>query len=165
MGEFGMTIHAKLQEILCALMSFKDGLWPLLITRHGHVLLDSLCSMMLAMPLVPLRSLMLKPLQLVNLWVPKLLNLLTWQVTNWCTIGITRNADENFGYATSGDALAFTLWNDSEPNNSGNDENCVNVNQDSDSYVQGKWNDWSCDNQARFVCEIATPSFEVKLKV
>lgn len=71
----------------------------------------------------------------------------------------------SFGYATSGDALAFTLWNDSEPNNSGNDENCVNVNQDSDSYVQGKWNDWSCDNQARFVCEIATPSFEVKLKV
>jgi len=84
-------------------------------------------------------------------------------VTYW--IGITRNADGNFGYATSGDALAFTLWNDSEPNNSGNDENCVNVNQDSDSYVQGKWNDWSCDNQARFVCEIATPSFEVKLKV
>lgn len=71
----------------------------------------------------------------------------------------------SFGYATSGDALAFTLWNDGEPNNSGNDENCVNVNQDSDSYVQGKWNDWSCDNQARFVCEIATPSFEVKLKV
>merc|ERR1711860_226557 len=87
--EFGMTIHAKLQEILCALMSFKDGLWPLLITRNNHVLLDSLCSMMLAMPLVPLRSLMLKPLQLVNLWVPKLLNLLTCQVTNWCTIGFT----------------------------------------------------------------------------
>ena len=71
----------------------------------------------------------------------------------------------SFAYASSGDALAFTLWNDGEPNNSGNDENCVNVNQDSDSYVQGKWNDWSCDNQARFVCEIATPSFEVKLKV
>jgi len=80
-------------------------------------------------------------------------------------IGVTRNADGNFAYASSGDALAFTLWNDGEPNNSGNNENCVNINQDEDSYVEGKWNDLSCDKQARFVCEIATPSFEVKLKV
>ena len=71
----------------------------------------------------------------------------------------------SFAYASSGDALAFTLWNDGEPNNSGNNENCVNINQDEDSYVEGKWNDLSCDKQARFVCEIATPSFEVKLKV
>merc|ERR1711862_284219 len=76
-------------EILCVLMSFKDGLWPLLVTRNNLVLLGSLCSMMLAMPLVLLRSLMLKPQQLVNLWVPRLLNLPTWQVTNWCMIGFT----------------------------------------------------------------------------
>ena len=66
------------------------------------------------------------------------------------------NIDFSFGYASTGKSLAFTLWDDNEPNNSGNDENCVEV--------EGKWNDWACDNKARFVCEMPLPSFEVKMK-
>ena len=77
-------------------------------------------------------------------------------------LGVTRQSNGDFGYATTGKALAFSDWNSGEPNNSGNNENCVDVNQDDGS---GKWNDWGCDNKARFVCQIPTPQFEVKLKV
>ncbi|XP_037021657.2 pulmonary surfactant-associated protein D-like isoform X1 [Artibeus jamaicensis] len=51
-----------------------------------------------------------------------------------------------FVYPT-GESLVYSNWNSGEPNNSGGEEDCVEI------YDNGKWNDKSCGERRLVICE------------
>uniref|UniRef100_A0AAY4A3Z7 Macrophage mannose receptor 1 n=1 Tax=Denticeps clupeoides TaxID=299321 RepID=A0AAY4A3Z7_9TELE len=74
-------------------------------------------------------------------------------------IGLS-NQDPNIGFVWSdGSSSSFENWNDGEPNNANNVENCVELI--STYYSHGKWNDLHCEIKKDFICQIhkgKTPS-------
>ena len=47
----------------------------------------------------------------------------------------------------TGSDFTYTNWRPSEPSNSGNDENCLEMDQN------GQWNDRPCHYVQKYVCE------------
>uniref|UniRef100_A0AAY4A2F4 Mannose receptor, C type 1b n=1 Tax=Denticeps clupeoides TaxID=299321 RepID=A0AAY4A2F4_9TELE len=67
-------------------------------------------------------------------------------------IGLS-NQDPNIGFVWSdGSSSSFENWNDGEPNNANNVENCVELI--STYYSHGKWNDLHCEIKKDFICQI-----------
>ncbi|KAF4522784.1 hypothetical protein B566_EDAN014827 [Ephemera danica] len=65
------------------------------------------------------------------------------------------NAKENsFTWTSNGKPIQFTAWNDNEPNNWGNNENCVEA-VERGGWVF-KWNDGVCTEKIEFICELPT---------
>ena len=64
-------------------------------------------------------------------------------------IGLTRIPNtETFQWEDNTKLEKFKFWNTLEPNNSGNEENCVELFTNS-----GKWNDITCSLKRPYICE------------
>jgi len=64
-----------------------------------------------------------------------------------------RGAEGSFGWADGSDVV-YTNWEGDEPNDSGSNEDCAELNR----FGDGTWNDANCATTRRFVCEAsATP--------
>lgn len=64
-------------------------------------------------------------------------------------IGGTRSTGSKFIWSKSGKEIISTQWSPREPNNSNDNEDCIEMEA-----ATGKWNDKSCDNDAFFMCEM-----------
>lgn len=64
-------------------------------------------------------------------------------------IGGTRSTGSKFIWSKSGKEIISTQWSPREPNNSNDNEDCIEMKA-----ATGKWNDKSCDNDAFFMCEM-----------
>ena len=75
--------------------------------------------------------------------------------TNYFWIGINDIATEGeFQYATGGD-LVYTNWNNGQPNNNNNKEDCVVIsNSDTSWFDPGSWFDTPCSDQYPSICEM-----------
>uniref|UniRef100_A0A8U8BIN5 Uncharacterized protein n=1 Tax=Geospiza parvula TaxID=87175 RepID=A0A8U8BIN5_GEOPR len=64
-------------------------------------------------------------------------------------IGLTdRNSEGNWEWVDGTDyKSSFTFWQEGEPNDSGNNEDCAHL------WISGKWNDVHCTFECFFVCE------------
>ncbi|XP_061590754.1 macrophage mannose receptor 1-like [Cololabis saira] len=60
---------------------------------------------------------------------------------------------------TDGSKLSFNYWAPGEP--SGGDESCAVTNFTN----SGLWEDWNCNREASFICNVAPPKHVVKVKV
>ncbi|XP_041072281.1 uncharacterized protein LOC121293358 isoform X3 [Carcharodon carcharias] len=58
-------------------------------------------------------------------------------------------AEEGIYLWTDGSLLDFTKWNDNQPNDEAEAENCVNINSEG---VGGKWYDRACSDELPFIC-------------
>jgi hypothetical protein len=63
-----------------------------------------------------------------------------------CWIGMSTQNDRGAFDWSDGTAVAFTNWNDGEPNNVNNNEDCVEV-------LLGLWNDDECNRTRSAICE------------
>ncbi|XP_067410774.1 mannose-binding protein-like [Emydura macquarii macquarii] len=63
-------------------------------------------------------------------------------------IGINDIETEGTFTYLSGEAIGYSNWAPGEPNNSGEIENCVEM------YIDGSWNDKSCDERRLIICEM-----------
>ena len=51
---------------------------------------------------------------------------------------------------TDGSSWNFTDWNPAQPDNAHNNENCLNMFS---SRRTGKWNDYPCTRELKFLCK------------
>ncbi len=70
----------------------------------------------------------------------------SYEVDLW--MGMSDYASEGDWTWVDGASVNFTNWGSGEPNNFGNDEDCMEVGY----YANGKWNDNSCSEQHPFMC-------------
>jgi glutamine synthetase type III len=54
-------------------------------------------------------------------------------------------------WASTGQAMDYTHWFPGEPNDAGNDEDCLLIH---DSYPNGEWNDGLCSTHFKYICEL-----------
>ena len=73
--------------------------------------------------------------------------------------GTDAATEGTFVSSVTGAALSWTNWHGGEPNNHGNNEDCVNMY----SEHNGLWNDLNCDTPLPAVCEIARRKFVVRI--
>lgn len=66
----------------------------------------------------------------------------------WWWIALNDRAEEGVFLGPDGEVAEFFVWADGEPNNSGDDENCVHF------YDGERWNDISCDAAMGVICEV-----------
>ena len=72
-------------------------------------------------------------------------------VGGYVWIGIKDIDTENtFVLASNDQPLKYEYWDPNEPNNWGDDEDCVHLNQ---RLSNGKWNDMKCSHKRAFICE------------
>jgi hypothetical protein len=69
-----------------------------------------------------------------------------YEVDLWT--GMTDYADEGQWSWADGSTVSYTNWAPGEPNNFGNDEDCMELGY----YADGKWNDNGCSAQHPFMC-------------
>ncbi|XP_041072277.1 uncharacterized protein LOC121293358 isoform X1 [Carcharodon carcharias] len=69
------------------------------------------------------------------------------QSSTW--IGLSDCHKEGIYLWTDGSLLDFTKWNDNQPNDEAEAENCVNINSEG---VGGKWYDRACSDELPFIC-------------
>lgn len=69
-----------------------------------------------------------------------------YEATLW--VGMSDVADEGTWEWVDGSSVSYTNWAPGEPNNYGNDEDCLEVGY----YASGAWNDNACSAQHPFVC-------------
>ncbi|MFT5584635.1 MAG: hypothetical protein ACI9VR_002220 [Cognaticolwellia sp.] len=62
--------------------------------------------------------------------------------------GLSDYASEGNWTWADGSAVSYTNWASGEPNNAGNDEDCMEVGY----YATGRWNDNRCSSQHPFMC-------------
>ena len=57
---------------------------------------------------------------------------------------------------SDGTPVGYTNWNSSEPNNSGGNEDCGQLNRfnENNSNEPGTWNDEPCNTGMPFICEV-----------
>ena len=68
-------------------------------------------------------------------------------------IGISDETTEGeFTYESNGKKIGYKNWSGGEPNNSGNNEDCV-----MGGWSKGAWNDYNCGSKLSFVCEKLPP--------
>jgi hypothetical protein len=65
-------------------------------------------------------------------------------------IGLTDRAEEGTFVWTDGSPLTFSAWNDGEPNNWGDGEDCVHLGV----WAGGRWNDMACETAMAYVCAL-----------
>ncbi|XP_070539238.1 alpha-N-acetylgalactosamine-specific lectin-like [Ptychodera flava] len=58
------------------------------------------------------------------------------------------DSEGNYVWA-DGSSLTYSNWNSAQPDNYGNNEDCVHLISNAD----GKWNDLPCSNRISFICE------------
>jgi hypothetical protein len=63
-------------------------------------------------------------------------------------IGLTDIDQEGVWTWSDGAPFDYSKWNANEPNNSGNDEDCVEINGN------GAWNDLNCNSHRRALCKV-----------
>lgn len=67
-------------------------------------------------------------------------------------IGLNDKKTEGSFVWSSGDPFSYTNWKSGEPNDSGGNEDCVEIR-----WNDGKWNDNNCTNTRLFICEYPPP--------
>ncbi|KAL3285470.1 hypothetical protein HHI36_000002 [Cryptolaemus montrouzieri] len=68
------------------------------------------------------------------------------------TSGSDLGEEGTFVWLSTGKGLNFTYWGNGQPDNAGNDENCLEIWKfDGKTYA---WNDRSCMFDAHFICEL-----------
>lgn len=69
------------------------------------------------------------------------------------TSGTDLGSENNFFWTTTGKSFEYGIWHDNQPDNSGENENCVELSDWGDSY---KFNDKDCNGKIFFVCNSIT---------
>ncbi|XP_071941160.1 alpha-N-acetylgalactosamine-specific lectin-like [Antedon mediterranea] len=73
-----------------------------------------------------------------------------YDVTFW--LGLTdSDVEGNWTWKDSGDVATYTNWKTGQPDNSGGEDCAHQSSGDPDS---GTWNDWGCEQQIYYVCEL-----------
>lgn len=57
--------------------------------------------------------------------------------------------EDNFFWASTGECFSFEPWHENQPDNAGNNENCVELRNLNDVY---KLNDNNCNASRYFIC-------------
>lgn len=70
----------------------------------------------------------------------------SFEVSVWT--GMSDYADEGHWTWADGSAVTYTRWNSGEPNNAGNNEDCMEIGL----FSSGDWNDNACSMQQPFMC-------------
>lgn len=88
---------------------------------------------------------------MIHIWKINTFHILFLLTANFL-IGLNDIRDENiwFWYGSRKPLAAdsFANWSHGQPNNGGNDENCVVITPQS-----GQWHDVPCHNPYRYICE------------
>ena len=91
--------------------------------------------------------------QKILLTIIKFLHLPKKKGVSYFWIGISDETTEGeFTYESNGKKIGYKNWSGGEPNNSGNNEDCV-----MGGWGYGKWNDINCGSKYSFVCEKLPP--------
>jgi large repetitive protein len=73
----------------------------------------------------------------------------TYSTGKWW-VGLNDISSEGTWVWDDGTAVSYTNWHSGEPNNSGGNEDCVQLNR----FTDQSWNDEPCGSAFRFVCEV-----------